>query len=154
MTTSLRQQRSRLASRTAKADNRRRRYFFVRTSSSYGWDLVRERSRSPVPLLRYANLAMLPATTIGVVDRVTKPSKGVLTMQQTIAAPEFNNGKPARAGVYRTLRGKQTRATLSYWDGRHWHWDEFNPQAARKARYVSHYQTRTWAPIEQSPSTH
>jgi hypothetical protein len=148
MNTSLKQQRSRLASRTAKADNRRRRYFFVRTSSSYGWDLVRERLRSPVPLLRYANLAMFPATTIGVVGRVTSPSKGLLIMRQTITAPQFNAGTPVAPGVYRTLRGKQTRPTYSLWNGKAWHWDEFSENAAREARYVSNFQQRAWAPVE------
>jgi len=109
---------------------------------------VRERSRSPVPLLRYANLSMLPATTIGVVDRVTSPSKGLLIMHHTITTPRFNAGTPATPGVYRTLRGKQTRPTYSFWNGNAWHWDEFNQQAAREARYVSNFQRRAWAPVE------
>ncbi|MEX3764414.1 hypothetical protein [Paraburkholderia phenoliruptrix] len=62
---------------------------------------------------------------------------------------DFNTGKPAIPGVYKTRRKAGARETFSYWNGDAWHWDEFNPDAAREARYVSNFQDRAWAPIEQ-----
>jgi hypothetical protein len=103
---------------------------------------------------RYANLVMLPATTIGVVPRVTYFSKGVLIMCQRATTTAFCTGKPTHPDVYMTRRGTQSRHWFSLWDGKRWHTEHLNADEARNAPYISNFQRRSWAPIVQTPAAH
>ncbi|WP_232438440.1 hypothetical protein [Burkholderia ubonensis] len=82
---------ARIGVRKLLADDRRVRFFYVRMPSRtffYGWALVGERLRSPVPTFRYANPVMRPPTPIGVGERAFNTNVGAAMRANALARPE------------------------------------------------------------------
>ncbi|RQQ35035.1 hypothetical protein DF163_06930 [Burkholderia stagnalis] len=70
---------ARIGVRKLLADDRRVRFFlrpYAFAHLFYGWALVGERLRSPVPTFRYANPVMRPPTPIGVGERAFNTNVG------------------------------------------------------------------------------